>query len=112
MDKCRTDVASYHNPYDSITAAKEEKEDNRRSRRADDFWSIFVHGTGTKNEDTDLAENILLQDEDLYLAVIKFIANEIGLAKATCKLGVLAQEAAINYKDECILDGSDKWTGE
>jgi len=83
---------------------------NYEETRTQAFFDIFVHGTGTKNEDTDLAENIFLQDEDLYLAVVKFIANEIGLAKATCKLGVQIQEAAITYKDECILDGSDKWS--
>lgn len=82
---------------------------NHEERRTQDYYDIFVHGTGTKNEATDLAENIMLGDADLYLAVIDYIASRIGL-DGSGKLERQIQLSAEEYKDSCILDGSDTWS--
>lgn len=109
MNHCRTDNPEYHHTPDfDYSDADERADDARKQQRRDEFWDIFCHGD--KKEALNMAENIMLMDEDLYNAVLETLVMKMAKQQPETALGKQADKSARNYMNDCIDDGSDTWS--
>lgn len=106
----RTDSASYHQtPAFNYSDADEKADGKKREIREDEFWDVFVHGD--MFESLELAKNIIHGNDELYVAVIKVVAQAIAISTPKSPLEKIADSAARDYMNDAINDGADDWTG-